>query len=326
MKEMTKTYGLPIAVFVLWGSLYVVSKPAMEAIPPVTLLTLRLLIAMLVIYIILRKKYCRPVNSDTRRKHAHIPRIKRKDLPRFACIGMTGYGAGLACLQISNDMLDASLSSLLNSICPIVIFALAAVMLHEKIGPAKIIGIILSIAGVYIILGVGGSGGAGAVGGAASPSGIIIACVSVFLWSLCAVLIRSVAGDYDPLCATFYGILFSMPLLIPWSLIELDNSKAAITLPVCLSVIYLGVVATALGNVMWNIALKNTPASTCSMFYPVQALTSAVMGIIFLGEQITAEFMIGAAIISAGIVIATASDNRKQPVHNSANDSLPIQY
>lgn len=302
---MKKSYTLPIVVFVLWGSLYVVSKPAMEGIPPVTLLFLRLAIAVLVLAVILKKKY------------GTLPRIRKAHRRRFVTIGFLGYGAGLACLQISNDMLDASLSSLLNALCPVVIFILAGAILHEKIGFGKIAGILLAIAGVYLIVGKGG--------GEISAAGLIIACVSVFLWSLAAVLTRAVSEGYDPLAVAFFTMGLSLIPLSACSAVEIARAGITLSLPVVLSVIYLGLVATAAANILWNIALCTAPASTCSMFYPVQALSSALMGIVFLGEQLTPGFIAGSIVISAGIIIAAVSDSRSAYISKllSASASRP---
>ena len=48
-------------------------------------------------------------------------------------------------------------------------------------------------------------------------------------------------------------------------------------------------------------------ASFCSMFYPLQPLTASVLGVLLLGEQITANFVIGGVIICCGIVAVVLS-------------------
>jgi drug/metabolite transporter (DMT)-like permease len=47
------------------------------------------------------------------------------------------------------------------------------------------------------------------------------------------------------------------------------------------------------------------------MFYPLQPLTASVLGVILLGEKITANFVIGGAIICCGIVAAVLSAKKK---------------
>ena len=44
-------------------------------------------------------------------------------------------------------------------------------------------------------------------------------------------------------------------------------------------------------------------ASTCSMFYPLQPLVSAVLGVVLLHEVITWQFVVGAILICSGIVV-----------------------
>lgn len=70
-------------------------------------------------------------------------------------------------------------------------------------------------------------------------------------------------------------------------------------LPVCL----VAGVGTAVAHTCWNKSLQLLSASTCSMFYPLQPLVSAVLGVLLLHEVITWQFVVGAVLICSGIVI-----------------------
>ncbi|MGI6721232.1 MAG: DMT family transporter [Anaerovoracaceae bacterium] len=286
-------YILPIITFVLWGSLYVISKTAMEEVPPITLLALRYLIAIAVLYIIAKKRVGR------------LPAIKKEHWPLFFAIGVLGYGLAIICQQISTDMLDASLAALLNSLNPIFVFILAFFILKEKITAAKVTGMLMAIGGVYIIF--------GSSGGGISIMGILLSLVSVFFWSLCAVLVRKISQHYDPIVLTMYGIIISMVLLVPATIAELQYKPCTFSPAGVLCILYLGIVATAFAHALWNRGLAAAPASTCSLFYPVQPLTSAILGIAVLQEQLTHSFIIGAAIISAGIIMTVISDRLSLP-------------
>jgi drug/metabolite transporter (DMT)-like permease len=52
-------------------------------------------------------------------------------------------------------------------------------------------------------------------------------------------------------------------------------------------------------------------ASFCSMFYPLQPLVSATLGVIFLGEKITVNYLVGAFVICCGIIAAVLSGKKK---------------
>jgi len=73
----------------------------------------------------------------------------------------------------------------------------------------------------------------------------------------------------------------------------------------------MGTIGTAAPHSLWNYCLSKMDASFCSMFYPLQPLVSATLGVIFLGEEITSNYLIGAAIICAGIIAAVTSGNSK---------------
>ena len=53
--------------------------------------------------------------------------------------------------------------------------------------------------------------------------------------------------------------------------------------------------------------LSDLDASFCSMFYPMQPLVSAILGVLFLHETVTPSFILGALMICGGIVAAVKS-------------------
>ena len=154
---MNKRRLIPLfTAFVLWGSQYVVSKVALRTIPPVTLLALRYLVSIPALLLVLRlRRALKPVD--------------RRDWPILFAIGFTGYFASFCLQMLGIDRLTGSLSSLLGAMNPIFIPILAALFLHERITLSKIACVALSMLGVVVIVGVGGT----AVGaGVAVGSGV----------------------------------------------------------------------------------------------------------------------------------------------------------
>ena len=157
---MNKRRLIPLfTAFVLWGSQYVVSKVALRTIPPVTLLALRYLVSIPALLLVLcLRRALKPVD--------------RRDWPILFASGFTGYFASF-CLQLLGiDRLTGSLSSLLGAMNPIFIPILAALFLHERITLSKIACVALSMLGVVVIVGVGGT---------ADAAGVLMMLVSVFL-------------------------------------------------------------------------------------------------------------------------------------------------
>lgn len=283
---MNKRRLIPLfAAFVLWGSQYVISKIALRTVPPVTLLALRYLVSVPALFIVLCLR------------HALTP-IKKGDWPILFAIGFTGYFASFCLQMLGINRLTGSVSSLLGAMNPIFIPILAAFFLHERITPAKIACVALSMAGVVVIVGVDGT---------VDASGALLMLASVFLWSAASIIIRRVSGRYDPMQIALIAILCALPLTGGWSLIELQSAPCSFTLESVLAVLYMGVLGTAITHSLWNYSLRVMDASFCSMFYPMQPLVSSILGVLFLHEAVTPGFVIGALMICCGIVAAVIS-------------------
>lgn len=283
---MNKRHLIPLfAAFVLWGSQYVISKIALRTVPPVTLLALRYLVSVPALFIVLRLR------------HALTP-VKKGDWPILFAIGFTGYFASFCLQMLGINRLTGSVSSLLGAMNPIFIPILAAFFLHERITPAKIACVALSMAGVVVIVGVDGT---------VDASGALLMLASVFLWSTASIIIRRVSGRYDPMQIALIAILCALPFTGGWSLIELQSAPCSFTLESVLAVLYMGVLGTAVTHSLWNYSLRVMDASFCSMFYPMQPLVSSILGVLFLHEAVTPSFVIGALMICCGIVAAVIS-------------------
>ena len=288
---MNKRRLIPLfAAFVLWGSQYVISKIALRTVPPVTLLALRYLVSVPALFIVLRLR------------HALTP-VKKGDWPILFAIGFTGYFASFCLQMLGINRLTGSVSSLLGAMNPIFIPILAALFLHERITPAKIACVALSMAGVVVIVGVDGT---------VDASGALLMLASVFLWSTASIIIRRVSGRYDPMQIALIAILCALPLTGGWSLIELQSAPCSFTLESVLAVLYMGVLGTAVTHSLWNYSLRVMDASFCSMFYPMQPLVSSILGVLFLHEAVTPGFVIGALMICCGIVAAVISSKPRK--------------
>ena len=168
---MSKTVGYIYLVltFVIWGSLYVAAKSVMAEIPSTAVLASRYAIAVVVLYFVMRKR--------------GFKKIKKEHRKMLFAVGFVGYFCGIAFQLLGTDLIDASLASLINSLNPIVIPIIAAIFLKERLNGKTAISIILSVIGVYIILGVGGGG---------SFWGIVINILSLLFWSASCCMVRGI--------------------------------------------------------------------------------------------------------------------------------------
>lgn len=285
---MKRGYFLLVLTFFLWGSLYVVSKYAFAAIPPLTVLLLRYVIAMPLLGVLAWRK--------------GLKKIEKTHLPYFLCCGSLGYFLAVGLQLIATNWLDASLASLLNATNPVFISLLAVLLLKERMNRNKIIGIICSLLGVAAVLGVNSN--------RPSVQGVLFCAGAVMCWSLHSVVMRKISAHYPTEQITFYCVVLAIPFCLAASLIELNGQPVAFTPSSVGAVVYIAVLCTAAANLFWNRSLALLDASICSLFYPLQPLFSAILGVILLGEPITINFILGGLLISVCVIVGLRPPKR----------------
>lgn len=287
---MNKKHLVPLfGTFVLWGSLYIVSKIALRDIPPVTLLALRYTVSIPALFLILKLR-------------GALAPLKKENRGTVFAIGFTGYFASFCLQMLGINRLTGSVSSLLGAMNPIFIPILAAVFLKEKLTAAKVACVAVSMVGVVTIVGVGGT---------VDVLGAALMLMSVFLWSTTSIIIRRISGRYDPMQVAMMAMIVALPFTLAWAGVELQSAPCTFTASSVLAVLYMGLMGTAAAHTLWNTSLSLMDASFCSMFYPLQPLVSSILGVLILGERITPNFLAGGLIICCGIVAAVMSGKKK---------------
>ena len=284
-----------------WGSLYVVSKFVLDKVPTFTVLFIRYFIAGSVLFFVLKRR--------------NVRKIEKQDYKYVFFVGFVGYFLSIVAQFLGTKFSNASLASLINSTNPIFIILFAVLILKEKLTFHKIICVIAAMTGTYIIIG-GGSGSGHALG-------ISLSVVSVILWSLMTVIVRKITQKYDPIQITTYAIIIATICSFPASTYEL------IVIPnidifnptVILSLLYIGLICTALSHVLWNKSLSMIEAGNCSLFYPLQPMVSVLLGWLLLGENITIRFALGAILIIGGILFSVVGKQNKE-ISNEEIDSI----
>ncbi|MBN7772433.1 DMT family transporter [Clostridium aminobutyricum] len=292
MTGKTKAYIYLILATVGWGTLYVAGKYVLEVVPSFTLLFFRYLIGISTLLLFYRN---RPKTK-----------IAKEDYKKIGAIGVVGYFLGIAFQFIGTNYCSASMASIINSVNPVFIILCAALMINEKPTKNQIISVIIALIGTVVIIGNIGEGN--------ETIGILFSFGSVVTWSIASVYIREICQKYDTILITIYamgiGFICDIPFAF-YSYISAGLTLSSFSLPIILCILYIGTVCTAGALTFWNKGLELLDSSTCSLFYPLQPLTSAVLGVICLNEALNLNFIVGSILIIGGIVYAVLADRNK---------------
>ena len=285
-------YLFLLITFFCWGSIYIVSKYALAVMGPVTVGMCRYAVSVLCLYGLLKLK-------------GGAKKIQPEHWKYLLILGGLGYFVSIILQLGGTALLSGSLASLINSLNPVVISIMAALFLKEQITWKNVVSIVVSLIGVYIILGKGSM--------EINMMGVLCSIGSVILWSAASVSIRKISGYYDPVQTALYGMVIALEFNVLAAVIEnvfvTRSHPTAVAIGACL---FVAVFGTAVAHTCWNKALQLLNASTCSMFYPLQPLVSAVMGVLLLHEVITPSFVVGAVLICAGVVVTFLPTKAKE--------------
>ncbi len=268
----------------LWGLMYVVSRVALQAVPALPLVVMRIVLSLACLApFALRERFWR---------------ITPRQLGLLALIGLTGYTCSLSLQFIGTALTSASLGSLITSAAPAFIVLFAALGGERPTRRAGL-ALIRALAGVARIVGVDAP-----LGG--SLPGILALVGAAVSWALYTVLGRRLARELPLLTTLYWGLLIGglavVPLAAPqWpSLAQMARYSPSLWL----EILYLGVVAMALAFYLWNYGFAHLPSDTGAVFGLFQPLVGVALGVALLGERMTALGLVGALGIIAGAALA----------------------
>ena len=290
MPQKWSAFFYLVFTFFIWSNNYIGGKVIAEAVPPSVLAMIRSFIGTSCLFWMARKELKTPIDQ--------------KDRKWFFLIGMLAYFVTFQMVQLGIKLAGASTAALINSTNPVVITLLAGFILKESLTVIKRVCLFLALLGTFII--TQGASGSGEI------MGILFMIISVLSFGFPSIQMRRLTQKYAPILITFYGMLIGSLLSLPVGIYSSLREPVSLTPFVVLVLLYLGIMGSGVAQFTWTKALSELPASTCSLFYPLQAVFSAVLGAYLLGESFTVHFYLGLILISADILLNFWDTRRNQ--------------
>ena len=140
-----------------------------------------------------------------------------------------------------------------------------------------------------------------------NPLGDILAVAAAIIWAVYSTLTKKISAlGYGTIQTTrrtfFYGLIFMMPAL---ALMNFDVTPAQIMNPLNLcNLLFLGLGASALCFVTWNLAVKILGSVRTSVYIYMVPVITTVSSALILGEQVTLTAVCGIALTLAGLFLS----------------------
>ena len=268
----------------IWGAMYVVVKIVVEVIPPLELVWMRYLVAILALLVI---------GFITRQKW----RIEKRYFLIIIAIGIIGNTISIVAQEVGTMLSSAQMGAIITSSTPAFMVIFARLILKERLTLKKGLSVCLATIGVFLIVGVGNLDLSSKLGG-------ISLLIAALTWALMSVLVKRLPSDYSQIVVTTYSSLVAVIVLTPFVLPRLHAINISeMTHPTIWGgLLYLGIVSTAGGFLLWNRGLQMLNASSGGIFFFFQPVVGTVLGWLILGESIGVMFWIGSILILIGVL------------------------
>ena len=227
-------------------------------------------------------------------------RFARRDVLPIALLGITQFGILIALLNYGLRFIPSARAALIFATFPLLTMMLAAALGHERLTVPKILGVLLTIAGVGVALGEKALHG----GGAQEWVGELAVFASALSGAVCSVLYRPYLRKYPALPVSAFAMLASVGFLA--ILAAGEGFFAALprfTPGGWLAIVFIGV-GSGVGYYLWLWALGHAPATQVAVFLSLSPITAASLGAFFLGEQISPRSVLGLVCVACGLWLA----------------------
>ncbi|HYR69135.1 MAG TPA: DMT family transporter, partial [Candidatus Dormibacteraeota bacterium] len=228
---------------------------------------------------------------------ARAAALARRDVPLILFLGFLVVPVNQGCFLFGLSLSTPSHAALLYALTPVVVLLLAGRILRERGTWSKLAGMAVAFAGVVVILverGLKRDLGVFA--------GDLLILAAVFAWSLYTVLSKPLLERHDPMTVTTWAIVSGTALCLPAFFIPgAVPPLRSIAPAVWGGIFYLAIGTSVIAYPLWMYALRHLEASKVAVATNTQPILTAALSWIFLREQLTPGFFVGAALILAGV-------------------------
>lgn len=300
MKD-SKLLGHIFAIFtvIVWGSCFVLTKNLLAiGLTPLQITPLRMALAYVTL-LVMRPKFLK---------------LPWKDELMFVLIGITG---GSLYFYLQNASLahtySANASIIVLGLSPIITVILAQIFSrnNEKLGKWVYFGALIAIAGVVLVV------LNGTLTFHLSPKGDLLALGAAAAWAVYSILIKKYTEQYDNFIVTrrvfFWAFVTAVPLmLLSDGMPSVSVLSNLFTTPsVLISWLFLGMFGNAICFAIWNIAFKSLGTVITNNYLYASPFVTVIVGWLLLDEPISLMSIVGAVLITIGVIFAYKTDKPK---------------
>ena len=280
-------WGLLVLLSLLWGGSFLCVGIAVQELPVLTIIALRVSLAALVLWgIALFSGH-------------QLPR-GRKTWQAFLALGLLNNVVPFGLIVFGQQTIGAGLAAILNATTPLWTVLIAALFLaDERFSKQKLFGVLLGLVGVIVMV------GPDSLAGISRNLGAQLAVLGATLSYAFASVFgrRFAAAKISPLHTALGQVTASSFILVPLALmIDTPWASALPSQATIFAILGLAVLSTAGGYLLFFNILERAGATNVSLVTLLIPPSAIAMGMLFLEETLQGIHFIGLALIILGLL------------------------
>lgn len=291
-------------VTMIWGGTFVAGRFLADSLSPLFAASLRFLLASAALLLFLFLTRVRLVRPSPRQ------------WLQLVLLGFFGIFFYNLCFFYGLHYINASRASLIVALNPAVIGLASWLLFKERLSPLKVIGIAICIAGASLVIVSRNPQLLADNPDAWIGDLLILGCVLGWgIYSLCS---RELNHGLGPVQTVTWSILLGTLML--WLICAIRGlvsvqALASLGPTQWLSLMYLGVLGSALAYIGYYDGIRKIGATRSGVFIALNPLTAVILGALLLGEQLTLAMYVGGGLVLTGIYLCNkplASTGKKR--------------
>ena len=274
-------------MLLLWSFNYIAGKIALRHLDPISLACFRIELAAIIML---------PIYFSRRQRAA----LRLRDLWPFAYLGFWGVVVNQGLFTIGLNYTTSDHSAVIIAVGPIIILLLARIMKLEAVTPAKILGMAVAFAGVFLLEAENGSP-------VHSPFlvGDLITLSGTMGFALYTVLGKKVAGQYDAIAMNTFNCVAAAIMLLPLTVRQgMRLDWRAVGWPGWLGMIYMAAASSVAAYTLFYWVLRYMTASRVAAISYFQPVAVILLSVAFLNDHPTRNLLLGTALVLLGVYLA----------------------
>ncbi|MBS2212606.1 DMT family transporter [Carboxylicivirga mesophila] len=294
MFERYKVLGSLILSMICWAFSFVWIKQAFISFNPLTIIVMRLVISAGLLAIILKLL-------------GQLVSMRKADLKWFLLLAFFEPFLYFMGESFGLELVSSTVGAVIVSTIPLFAPITDKLFFKSRISWANILGIIVSFAGVLLLIFKGD------FSLAAPLNGILLVFLAVFAALGYSVVLKKVPGNYNAVSIITYqnaiGLLYFLPLFLIYDLPVLNTKP--LTMESIYAVVMLAVVASSLAFIFFTHGMRIIGITKANVFVNMIPVFTAILAWIILGEVITLQMMIGILLVIGGVFVSQLKLRRR---------------